>query len=219
MVEYSKLLSYLLLTGTAFWALGQCDGDFVSEFWCCSNIGYGLICVNGFLGLWYCSRTRLQKYQTYMKSVTSRPSLFSTISFFTYVYSIPLIIIDLYLYYSFSCSLTYLHLIYPIAALFPRLLKKREDMQIVDMVFLIHCGSLTTTCSLKQNYYGLAAGMVLAFSHFFISSVRRILGLQSRVVQNYLMVFFVILTFKALVEAEKDWLLHMKQGLDCLTFC
>lgn len=217
MVHYNRLISYLLLSASAFWALSQCDGNFVTEFWCCSNIGFGLICINGFLGLWNCSRATT--YANAVKNVKSKPNVFSTISFFTYLYSIPLIIFDIYLYYLFSYKVAIIHLLYPLLALVPRIIRKRENIQVVDLIMLIHIGSMTTTCAIKQNYYGLGAGVILALSHFFISSERKTLGITARTLQNYLMCVFVVLSFKALVVAEKNWLFSTTKGKDTLSAC
>lgn len=218
-MSYSAILSYLLLSGCAFWALSQCDGDFFQEFWCCSNVGFGLICINGFLGLWYCSR-QTGPMSLVMKAC-KKQQLVSVLSFTTYIFCVPLIIVDLYLYYMFSAKVAYIHIFYPFMAFLPRLFgcEKKESVQMVDMIVLLSVGSLTTTCAMRHNYYGLSAGVVLALSHFFISAEKRTFGMNSRTVQNYLMCLFLILSYKALVEAEKSWLLNCTESQDSLSAC
>lgn len=218
-MSYTAILSYLFLSGSAFWALSQCDGDFCQEFWCCSNVGFGLICINGFLGLWYCSR-QAGPMSSVMKAYRKHRFV-SVLSFSTYIFCVPLIIVDLYLYYMFSAKVAYVHLIYPCLAFLPKIFgcEKKESVQMVDMVILLSVGSLTTTCAMRHNYYGLAAGITLALSHFFISAERRTFGMDSRTVQNYLMCVFLVLSFRALVDAEKSWLINCAQAKDVLSLC
>lgn len=218
-MSYTAIFSYLLLSGCAFWALSQCEGEALKEFWCCSNLGFSLICINGFLGLWYCSRNA--GCVAKCKNQFRKKTIVSSLSFFTYIYSVPLIIVDLYLYYNFSYKVAYIHLFYPLLGFMPRMFgcSRKESVQMIDMIVLLHVGSITTTCAMRHNYYGLAAGVVLATSHFFVSAEKKTIGLHSRTVQNYLMCVFLILSFKALVEAEKDWVLNCTQAADTLSAC
>lgn len=219
-MSYTAIFSYLLLSGCAFWALSQCEGEALKEFWCCSNLGFSLICINGFLGLWHCSRNA-GCLAACCNKICKKRSVISGLSFFTYIYSVPLIIVDLYLYYSFSYKIAYIHLFYPLLGFMPRLFgcNRKESVQMIDMIVLLHVGSLTTTCAMRHNYYGLGAGVVLAVSHFLVSAERKTVGLNSRTAQNYLMCAFLVLAFKALVEAEKDWVLNCSQVKDTLSAC
>lgn len=208
---YNRFLSYVILCTISFWVLVQCDTDDFTSYWCFSNIGYGLICLNGFIGM---STLRYKRDHCKVGTHFKRPSLRSHLSYFTYIYSIPLIIMDVQLYYRFSFELAILHLIYPMVAMFPRLICGRENIQILDLIMLLNFLSLTIICALKQNYAGIAAGVSVAVGHFFISSARRTFGLRSRTLQNYLMAMFVMFSYIALELAEQDWLRCEDNGVD-----
>lgn len=156
-----------------------------------------------------------------MVQAFKKKSLISGLSFFTYIYSVPLIIVDIYLYYMFNYKVAFIHLFYPLSAFIPRICgcNKKESVQMIDFIVMLHVGSITTISAMKHNYYGLMAAVVLAISHFFISAERKTLGMESRTVQNFLMCAFVILAFKALVDAEKDWIIYCSQSKDSLSAC
>lgn len=121
----------------------------------------------------------------------------------------------------FNYKVAFVHLFYPLSAFVPRIFgcTKKESVQMIDFVILLHIGSIMTVSAMRHNYSGLGAGAVIAMSHFLVSAERKTFKIESRTVQNFLMCVFLLLAFNALVQAEKDWIVLCSQAKDALSPC
>ncbi|KAJ8920847.1 hypothetical protein NQ315_015639 [Exocentrus adspersus] len=188
--SYSTALSHIILAGTGIYCLIG-SKHFGQKFF--PRGSFGIIILHSAIGIWRWGNPSYGQ---------KAAKLYKLTSLLQDLIALPCIVTTIWLSYGYMWQIAYA---YTLASLFPLVAYMCDhnniDNEMTDVVIGANCISLGVLAFIHQNYFGVAASISYAFTHFVIKNDNETyFNITSQDLYNYAMCFFAFFALKTVLD-------------------